>query len=60
MSNPDKPVITNYKHLKLGKLIPNLNTKISNKIKNQLFGSLNFGDCDLFVICVLLFELFYY
>jgi hypothetical protein len=47
--NPDKPEITNYKHyliLKLAKLIPNLNIKISNKIKNQLFGVLNFGDCD--------------
>jgi len=25
-----------------------------------LFGILNFGHCDLFGICVLLFEFFYY
>jgi hypothetical protein len=45
----------------------------SNKIKSQLFGILNFSHCDLpfdpaqgggelvepFVICVLLFEIFY-
>ena len=48
--------------------------QISNKIKSQLFGILNFGHCDLpfglaqgggelvepFVICILLFEIFYY
>ena len=33
--NPDKPEITNY------------NIQISNKIKRQLFGILNFGHCDL-------------
>jgi hypothetical protein len=46
--------------------------QVSNKIKNQLFGILNFGHCDLpfdlaqgggelvepFGICVLLFEIF--
>ena len=41
--NPDKPEITNYKH------------QISNKIKSQLFGILNFGHCDLFGICYLKF-----
>jgi len=46
--NPDKPEITNYMH------------QISNKIKNQLFGILNFGHCYFFAICVLLFEFFYY
>jgi hypothetical protein len=35
-----------------------INPQISNKIKNQLFGILNFGDCDLFGFCVLLFEIF--
>jgi hypothetical protein len=35
-------------------------TKPSNIIKSQLFGILNFGHCDLFVICVLLFEISYY
>jgi len=45
-SNPDKPEITNY------------NIQISNKIKRQLFGILNFGHCDLFGICDLLFEIF--
>jgi len=44
--NPETPEITNY------------NIQISNKIERQLFGILNFGDCDLFVICVLLFEIF--
>ena len=39
---------------------PNDNIQISNKIKSQLFGILNFGHCDLFGICVLLFEIFYY
>jgi len=34
--------------------------QISNKIKNQLFGILNFGHCDLFGIWVLLFGIFYY
>ena len=46
--NPDKSEITNYKH------------QISNKIKDQLFGTLNFGHCDLFGICDLLFEIFNY
>jgi hypothetical protein len=32
---PDKPQVTNYKH------------QITNKIKSQLFGILNFGHCDL-------------
>jgi len=40
--------------------IPNLKHQILNKIKKQLFGILNFGYCDLFGICVLLFEIFYY
>jgi len=35
-------------------------TNPSNKIERQLFGILNFGPCDLFGICVLLFEIFYY
>jgi hypothetical protein len=46
--NPDKPEITNYKHhliLKLGQI--NYNIQISNKIKRQLFGILNFIHCDL-------------
>jgi len=38
---------------------PNYNIEISNKIKRQLFGILNFGHCDLFGICVLIFEFFY-
>jgi hypothetical protein len=38
----------------------NDNVQISNKIKSQLFGILNFGHCDLFGICVLLFEVLYY
>ena len=59
--NPDKPEITNYKH------------QITNKIKIQLFGILNFGHCDLpfdlaqggelvepFGICDLLFGIFNY
>jgi hypothetical protein len=66
--------ITNYKHhliIKLGKQIPNYNIQISNKIKSQLFGILNFSHCDLpfdyaqggelvepFGICDLLFEIF--
>jgi len=37
---------------------PNYNIQISNKIKNQLFAILNFGHCDLFGICDLLFEIF--
>jgi hypothetical protein len=44
--NPEKPAITNYKY------------QITNKIKRQLFGILNFGHCDLFGICDLLFEIF--
>ena len=46
LRNPDKPEKTNY------------NIKRSNKIKPQLFEILNFGHCDLFGICVLLFEIF--
>jgi hypothetical protein len=52
MPNPDKPEITNYKHQMTNKF------QISNKIKKQLFGILNLGHCDLFGICVLLFEIF--
>ena len=52
MPNTDKPEITNYKHQIANKF------QISNNIKNQLFGILNFGHCYLFVICVLLFEIF--
>jgi len=52
MPNPYKPEITNYKHQITNKF------QISNKIKTQLFGILNFGHCDLFGICVLLFEIF--
>jgi len=39
LPNPDKPEIANYKH------------QITNKIKSQLLGILNFGHCDLFGIC---------
>jgi len=46
LSNRDKTEITNY------------NIQISNKIKSQLFGILNFGHCDLFGICDLLFDIF--
>ena len=49
MPNPDKPEITNYKHQITNKF------QLSNKIKSQLFGILNFGHCDLFVICDLKF-----
>jgi hypothetical protein len=38
---------------------PNFNFQISNKIKRQLFEILNFGHCDLFGICDLLFEIYY-
>jgi hypothetical protein len=44
--NPDKPEITNY------------NIQILSKIICQLFGILNFGHCDLFGICDLLFGIF--
>jgi len=57
MLNLDKPEITNYKHQI--KFIPNYNIQISNKISSQSFEILNFGHCDLFSICVLLFEIFY-
>jgi hypothetical protein len=52
MPNPDKPEITNYKHQ-----ITNPNIQISNKIRRQLFGILNFGIviCLVFVICYLKF-----
>jgi len=53
MPNTDKPEITNYKHQITNKI------QISIKIKKQLFGILNFGHCDLFGICALLFEFFY-
>jgi len=36
---------------------PNDNIQISNKIKSQLFGILNFGHCDLFGICYLKFSI---
>jgi len=52
MPNPDKPEITKYKHQITNKF------QISNKIRRQLFGILNFGHCDLFGICYLLFEIF--
>ena len=48
MPNSDKPEITNYKHhliLKFGQI--NSNIQISNKIKRQLFGNLNFGHYGL-------------
>jgi len=51
--NPGTPEITNYNGQ-----IPNDNIQFSIKIKRQLFGILNFGHCDLFGICVLLFEIF--
>ncbi len=44
--NPDKPEITNYKHQITNKF-QIYNIQISNKIKSQLFGILNFGHCDL-------------
>jgi hypothetical protein len=44
MPNPNKPGITKYKHQITNKI------QISNKIKRQLFGILNFGHCDLFGI----------
>jgi hypothetical protein len=50
--NPDKLQITNYKHQITNK------SQISNTIKNLFWGILNFDRCDLFVICVLLFEIF--
>jgi hypothetical protein len=40
------------------KLQINSNIQISNKIKRQLFGNLNFGHCDLIGIGNLLFEIF--
>jgi hypothetical protein len=45
MPNPDIPEITNYKH----QITNKFQISISNKIKRQLFG-----------ICDLLFEIFYY
>ena len=59
MPDPDELKITKYKHhlvLKLGQI--NSNIQISNKIKNQLFGILNFSHCDLFGIYDLLFEIY--
>jgi hypothetical protein len=53
--DPDQAEITNYKHQITNKF---QYPKLSNKIKNQLFGNLNFGRRDLFDICVLLFEIF--
>jgi len=44
---PDKPEITNYK------------LQITNKIKRQLFGILNFGHCNLFDIWNLLFGILF-
>jgi len=38
--------------------ISHYNIQISKKINRQLFGILNFGHCDLFGICDLLFEIF--
>jgi hypothetical protein len=35
-----------------------ISIQISNKIKRQLFGILNFGHCDLFGFCDLLFGIF--
>ena len=46
------PEITNYKCQITNKF------QISNRIKRQFFGILNFGHCDLFGICVLLFEIY--
>ena len=57
MPNPDKPEITNYKHQITNKFQISI-SKISNKIKSQLFGILNFGHCDLFGTWYLLFEIF--
>ena len=65
-ANPEKGEIANYKHQITNKF------QISNKIKRQLVGILNFGHCDLpfdlaqgggepvepFGICVLLFDIF--
>jgi len=49
---PDKPEITNYRHQITNKLQI---IQISNKIKRQLIGILNFSHCDLFGICYLKF-----
>jgi hypothetical protein len=55
-TNPVKTEITNSKQQITNKFqYPNL-----NKIESQLFGILNFGHCYLFVICDLIFEIFYY
>jgi len=55
--NPEKLEISNFKHQITNKF-QIYNIQISNKIKRQLFGILNFGHCDLFGICDLLFEIF--
>jgi hypothetical protein len=52
MPKPGKPEMTKFKHQITNKF------QISNKIRRQLFWILNFGHCDLFGICVLLFEIF--
>jgi hypothetical protein len=38
----------------------NYNIQISNKINCGSLGILNFDYCDLFGICVLLFDIFYF
>jgi len=52
MPDPYKPEITNKLQISISK------SQIRSKAK--LFEILNFGHCDLFGICVLLFEIFYY
>jgi len=59
--NNDPPkaeaVLVDRRWLKIDRIHSFDNIQISNKVNRQLLGVLNFGHCDLFVICVLLFEI---
>ena len=57
LPDPHKPEMTNYKHQITNKFQISI-SKSQIRSKAKLLEILNFGHCDLFGICVLLFGIF--
>jgi hypothetical protein len=59
MLNLNKPEITNYKHQITNKFQITISKSQMRSTANRLVRLRRIGHCDLFGICVLLFEIFY-
>ena len=55
----EEALVVDHRRLEIDRIHLFDNIQISNKVKRQLFGVLNFGHCDLFVICFLRFGIFH-